>query len=244
MKLISVNIEGLRHLDKIRALITREQPDVLCLQEAPKHFSHYLADKGYYVSLLPRKLKTQSGTPFVDCLMIATTTPHTSDHHYYFNETKELTHEKKFPNGRISSREGILVISLIETEFTVATTHFTWTSDGAVPSSSQKEDMARLLQFATSLSPHILCGDFNIPRLHNPLYHELTKHYSDVIPQKYTSSMDRDFHHLGKKPDKQIMFNEFMVDYLFTQPPYTATDVHLAFGVSDHAAVIANISKK
>jgi hypothetical protein len=33
-----------------------------------------------------------------------------------------------------------------------------------------------------------------------------------------------------------------MVDYVFSQPPYQVSDVALHFGVSDHAAVMANVS--
>lgn len=33
-----------------------------------------------------------------------------------------------------------------------------------------------------------------------------------------------------------------MVDYIFTQPPYDVKNVKLVFGVSDHAAIIADIS--
>jgi hypothetical protein len=34
-----------------------------------------------------------------------------------------------------------------------------------------------------------------------------------------------------------------MVDYLFSQSPYQVKDVHLAFSLSDHAAVVAEISR-
>lgn len=40
----------------------------------------------------------------------------------------------------------------------------------------------------------------------------------------------------------QPIFEEYMVDYIFTQSPYWADNVKLKFGVSDHAAVIAEIN--
>jgi endonuclease/exonuclease/phosphatase family metal-dependent hydrolase len=50
-------------------------------------------------------------------------------------------------------------------------------------------------------------------------------------------------HRIGHLPEKQNLFTDYMVDYVFTQAPYTAHDVELVFDLSDHAAVVATISK-
>jgi exonuclease III len=51
IKLVSVNIEGQKHLDKVRELIGRENPEVVCLMEvydseliglAGEQYSHYV----------------------------------------------------------------------------------------------------------------------------------------------------------------------------------------------------------
>ena len=89
-----------------------------------------------------------------------------------------------------------------------------------------------------------MCGDFNIPRHYNPLYDELTKYYVDNIPLSYISSLDPTLHYAGSHPDKKMLFDSYMVDYIFTQTPYTATDVRLEFSISDHAGVVAHISKE
>ena len=81
-----------------------------------------------------------------------------------------------------------------------------------------------------------------MPRGHNKLYEVITQKYTDTIPRHYRSSLDRNLHRLGKKTDlNQPIFDAYMVDYIFTQPPFEASDIHLEFGVSDHAAVIGNI---
>ena len=67
--------------------------------------------------------------------------------------------------------------------------------------------------------------------------------YTDTIPANYTSSLDKTLHRKGDDPSRAHLFTDFMVDYLFTKPDYQASDVRLEFGISDHAAVVATISK-
>jgi endonuclease/exonuclease/phosphatase family metal-dependent hydrolase len=125
----------------------------------------------------------------------------------------------------------------------IATTHFTWTPDGAVPSDAQHESMRAFLAHIKTLPAHVISGDFNIPRHHNPLYGELMQHYKDAIPQTLSSSLDPTLHRLGNDPDKHHLFTDYMVDYVLVQEPYRAEDVRLEFGISDHAAVVAHIKK-
>lgn len=40
---------------------------------------------------------------------------------------------------------------------------------------------------------------------------------------------------------KKHLLDIFMVDYLLTQPPYTAKNVELIFNVSDHAAIVGDV---
>ncbi len=83
-----------------------------------------------------------------------------------------------------------------------------------------------------------------MPRGYNTNYTQFCAHYTDEIPNTYTSSLDRTLHRLGSRSDLNApIFDIYMVDYIFSQPPYRVTDVSLMFGVSDHAAVQAQISK-
>ncbi len=77
--------------------------------------------------------------------------------------------------------------------------------------------------------------------LGSPLYPRLVRDYRDEMPAGIRSSLDPGRHRLGSDPDKQDLFETFLVDYVLTRPPYRARDVRLAFGVSDHAAVMAEI---
>ena len=53
MKLISLNIEGSKHLERIIPFITKESPDVLCLQEVFKADLHLFEKLGYTCHFLP-----------------------------------------------------------------------------------------------------------------------------------------------------------------------------------------------
>lgn len=141
-------------------------------------------------------------------------------------------------------KHGVLYADILCNDglFKIATTHFTWTPQGEAPSEEQVLSMKAFLEKMQNMEPHIICGDFNIPRTENVLYGELTKHYTDAVPATYASSLDPSLHTLGNTPEKRHLFESFMVDYVFTQPPYTASDVRLEFGLSDHAAVVATIT--
>ena len=128
--------------------------------------------------------------------------------------------------------------------YSIATVHLMVTPDGKeIP--AQTASVKKLLKFLDTKEPHILCGDFNIPRGYNTNYHLFTDKYIDTIPHLYTSSLDRTLHRDGNNPELHSpIFDIYMVDYIFSQPPYSVSDVRLEFGVSDHAAVLAQISKQ
>lgn len=137
----------------------------------------------------------------------------------------------------------ILGTAVIEgIEYRIATTHFTWSKDGNCATPAQIAHMDSLTALMSKEPPHLLCGDFNIPRGRNPLYNNLITMYEDCIPDAVTSSLDRTFHRLGNDPEKSVLFDSFVVDYIFSQAPYSVHDVRLTFGISDHAAVVGTVA--
>lgn len=244
MKIVSVNVEGYQHQDLIFALLDAEAPDVICLQEAPESFSKLLVACGYICAFLQQALKQHDGKDYKEGLLLAAKTNFDPQSYYIFLPTDGISLEGSAPK-RVTNACGILhaTIPHEDTDFHIATTHFTWTPDGRIANNNQVTDMKTFLAYVKTRPPHCMFGDFNIPRHHNPLYPELLTVYHDAIPATHESSLDKTIHKHGKNPDKANLFSDFMVDYCFTQPPYCATDVSLRFGVSDHAAVITTISK-
>jgi endonuclease/exonuclease/phosphatase family metal-dependent hydrolase len=245
MKLISVNIEGAAHLHTVVPFLEREQADVVCLQEVFEDTASTLAGETYVHAFLPMALKERGGELVVTgvALLVRNTLGATFESLYYHTTPGELCVLER-DDQEHTVRHGIVFASIREREKTylIGTTHFTWVNRGEIVSTVQEQHMENLLKLMAQKPPHVLCGDFNIPRHHNYLYEKLTEHYRDEIPVTHASSLDKKLHRHGADPNKAHLFNQFMVDYIFSQPPYKITNVRLEFDISDHAAVIGKVS--
>ena len=98
----------------------------------------------------------------------------------------------------------------------------------------QLEDVENMLALVKGLGEIVLVGDFNAPR-GGETFSRIAKHYKDNIPAKYATSIDQHLH--------KVKGLQYMVDGLFTTPAYSASDVKLVDGVSDHMAIVANMHK-
>ncbi|TAJ13989.1 endonuclease/exonuclease/phosphatase family protein [Patescibacteria group bacterium] len=252
MKLISLNIEGAKHLARVCAFLEKEDADVLCVQEIFERDAEMIARKynlnhSFSPMLLSQYIKKENEPwePFGICMFSKTLLENVRSD-MYWSPHQDL---KKFDTTNVHTKretERHMLLSanvtIGETLYTVATTHFTWTPDGQ-SDSYQETDTETLLHILEAFPEVILCGDFNLPRNHNPLYEKFSSRYIDAIPPEYTSSLDLTLHRMGNNPVESSKLAQFMVDYLFLTPQYHADNVHLESGVSDHMAVVADIKK-
>jgi endonuclease/exonuclease/phosphatase family metal-dependent hydrolase len=245
MKLISLNIEKDKHYDKIFSFFRNEDPDCICLQEVEEEDFEMLKEKmgmsGFFKAFSYEKsphdcYKTnygkRQGVAIFGKKIIQTG--------YIFYSGKEENLDVPFEEylQRYDSLKScVLVWADIETEdkgvVRVVTTHFPVTYQGE----SSPYQLGLLLPFfeaLDTLGDFVLCGDFNAPR-GNETFTRLAARYTDCIPLHYTTSIDQNLHR-----EKGI---QFMVDGLFLTGAYTAQEVELVDGVSDHMAVIATIYK-
>lgn len=244
LKLISVNMEGEKHFPRVLNLITTEQPDVICIQECPESFQKNLQGRGYRTDFLGMRHNIQNDVEYTEGLMIASKLPYATVHKYYYQPEYQLP-TSPIPTPSHLMHHGYIIATLEHAGelYHFATTHIMWPPDG-MPTEHQTQGVKKLLSLLQTEKPHLICGDFNIPRGYNPLYEDFTKNYTDTIPAHYNSSLDRNLHRLGKTENLNApIFDIYMVDYLFAKPEYTVSDVRLQFGVSDHAAIIATITK-
>lgn len=242
LKLITINIEKNNHYSRIIPFITKEQPDVLCLQEIPESFIPELHTLGYHTTYAPRlrvllgENEESLGTAF------ASKVPHQSRSIYYYGDEARA---RAILGTNPEDMSFAYIIADIATEqgnYTIATTHLADTKDG------HEDDfqiilMTNLLKLLAAEVPHCICGDFNMPRGFNALYEQFITKYTDTIPTHFASSLDKNIHRLGNVAIDEPIFEKYMVDYIFSQSPYQVSAVQLHFGVSDHAAVSANITK-
>ncbi len=248
-KLVTVNIEGDKHLERVRPFLAEENPDIVCLQEAFRDDVQDLLGSEFQIEFLPMCLKERmDGSLSQWGVAVATRAPaHSVIREYYHQPTTALVpydgitiHTKR--NTIWQGVVGVVVADGAET-LTVFSTHFTWTPDGA-SNEYQASDMKGLLSFLETQPPHVLCGDFNIPRKQNELYPILASHYSDHVPQEYETSMYLPLHRTKDDPIEGPRVASFMVDYILSTPgAYSIPPAVMQCNMSDHCALIATIEK-
>ena len=219
MRIMSLNVEGIKHYECTLTFLESSEADVICLQEATLFYEKHFRSLGYTTEFLPSCTKTKNEKTFVDGILIASKHSVTFTTHRYFlfpghDLPSETHHSTKERHAR--HRHGLILANILYngTTYTIGTTHFTWTPDGCNPNEAQQTDMEAFLAYIKKQPPHVMTGDFNIPRKHNHLYENLTAVYTDAIPPSYQSSLDRDNHRCGSDPDKCQLFEKFMVDYI------------------------------
>lgn len=243
LKLVSVNVERDRHWDTVLPFLSTESPDVVCMQElflsdVPKvgYPFHHFVPNSQWVDSTHTKPETVgvcvfSRKPFSDI-----------QSPYYWGDPSALPiFDDSSPETiRATWLRGIALVT-IDTQFTIATTHGTWTPHGEAEA-YQLEDIERLKHILADAGEHVLCGDFNIPRGKDPIANLLSQGYTDHIPPEYVGSMDMEFHRTRGTPEAGHVATN-MVDYLLTTPAYGAEGVRFESGVSDHKAIVATITR-
>ena len=239
LSLTSINIEHSKHLPRVQKFLQTRKPDVACFQEACRKDLPFLMEHvGPYLAWAPMTLYPETHGPEPLGLAIISRWPLTG--------ITPIVYKTATPDGALPtydySRKGwtgninwtLLTATVTNgAPFRLATTHFTWTPEGAA-TEEQLAD-ADLILAETAKEPElILCGDFNAPR-GRATFSKFASTYRDNIPAHYTTSLDGTLHRAGPLP--------YMVDGLFTTPHYTAKDVELHTGVSDHCAITATLHR-
>jgi len=81
----------------------------------------------------------------------------------------------------------------------------------------------------------IFCGDLNTPRGYE-IWSDLAKRYRDNIPPSIDTTIDKNLHKSGQ--DIRLV-----IDGLFTSKHYSASQVRVVPGTSDHMAVVAELTR-
>ena len=246
---VSVNIEGAKHLDLVETFLKAQAPEVVCIQELfERDIERISASLGNaHAKFLPMMRRDdQRGDMNLRGVGIFTSLPITaSSLEYYRGDPAALRDydETNLDTKYHTQNMGVLFCEVKKDDviFKIGTTHFTWTPKGGADD-FQRKDIKSLLGVLASSGEFVLAGDFNAPRIHEgepgEIFSQLAAAYKDNIPAQYTTSLDPARHRapLDEQADK-------MVDGLFTTPAYTASDVALQAGVSDHCAITATITR-
>lgn len=239
-KVVTLNIEGNRHLPELKAFLQREQPDIICLQEVFEVHVEELAEavgmQPFYTPMSNVTTSSIHADPFGYWGLLQLVSPdceiRKQKAEYYVGNRDNIPifFENENPN---SINRAVLwsTIRKEDEELTVATTHFTWSPKGAT-TEEQLRDFAALQKVTDSLPAHVLCGDFNAPR-GRQIFSTLSQTYTDNIPAEVTTTLDQNLHKAGKL--------EYVVDGYFTSPGITTRNVRVVDSVSDHCAIVGDI---
>ena len=245
LKLVSVNIELDKHLDLVRGFLAKEKPDVVCLQEVFEADLDQLAKEfnmqAVFGQMSSIGKKDYNKPPFFPYgVGILSELSIKSRQKLYYSGSEEMAKTRQFKDN--SREDGhLLVVTIVqkgEINFTIGTTHFTWSADGQADD-LQKKDARSLLAVAKEFPELMMVGDFNAPR-GGETFASIAKQYTDNIPIEYTTSIDADLH----RDKEKIREKSLMVDGLFTTKQYECKNVRLQNGISDHMAIVADVYKK
>jgi exonuclease III len=232
MKLIQINIEGDKHILKVRDFLLKENPDVVCIQEIflknLEEFKSFLKMDFVYAAMHIKDEDEQGIAIFSKNQVLN----HKIEYYY---KSEEGTYVQKRDMKLWNMKYALLNAEIDGSQnFQITNTHFPVHYPGSEVSEFQKscfKDMNKLLKTREEL---ILCADTNCPR-GTELWDTLASDYKDNIPADVTTTIDGNLHKAGPM--------SYVIDCLSTSPHYIAENVRLVDGVSDHMAVVAKISR-
>jgi endonuclease/exonuclease/phosphatase family metal-dependent hydrolase len=237
LKLLTLNIEGDRHLARVREVIAAHSPDIVCLPEVFESDCATLAAAGDYDARFGISLRMPRGSaPARDWgVAVLTRVPVRRQELIYYTDALPIR-EFVEPND---ARRLALVTELehFGREYRIVATHFTWSPDGHA-NDEQRADFARLKQVLARYPHYALCGDFNAPR-GREMFAKFTAELRliDHLPPAVTTTLDPQFHRM-----KSTL--ELVVDTVFSTPHYAAADVRLLEGVSDHKGILTTLERR
>lgn len=238
IKIVSLNIEQDQHFSLILPFFKKENPDVLLLQEVCEKDLDKLGqflDMQFIFAPACRYRRKLSQVPQVLGLAILTKLKILSkDTLYYFGGKGTLPTITPTQPQKIWRAVVKIVVVKNGDQFCLVNTHFTWTPDGS-PDARQRRDLPRMLGLLSDTPELILCGDFNAAR-GREIFDQLARIYKDNVPKNITTTIDQNLH--------RAKGLQLVVDGLFTTKGYQVQDVEVIQGVSDHCAIVANVTMK
>lgn len=238
LKLVCLNIEKNRHLDRIAPFFKEETPDVLLLQEVLKKdvpfLERVLQMKCMFTPIAQFALQ---GTVHIGGQAILTNLPLIENYEeYYRGNGDSLPFIELVPGASEAIARALSIVKVVKDgrHYRLANTHFTWTPNGS-SSEKQSHDLESLFSLLSLFPDVILCGDFNSPR-GTPIFDRIASKFKDNIPSDVTTTLDKNLHKAG---DLQLV-----VDGVFTTPHYQVGSIKLVDGVSDHLAIVAKVIRE
>lgn len=233
LKVISLNIEMDRHLDRIISFLKEQQPDVILLQEVldkdVERLEKSTGMNGIYT--VQNIICFEKSESYLGLLTLSNLPIIKNSRVFYRGDgTNPQRMTIKEPEKTARALSIAEVVKERQT-YCLLNTHFTWTPN-AQPNEDQQHDLGRLFTYLAEIPEFIFCGDFNAPR-GTLIFDTIAATYQDNIPKHITTTIDKQLHRCG---DLGIV-----VDGVFTTPGYDVIDVQVMDGLSDHCAIVTTV---
>ncbi len=237
---MTLNVDCDRNTETVERYLATHRPEVVCLQEVMKvdvpRFARAIGGHGHFVPMT-RVLSHGEWREVGICIL--TSLQQTGSEAVYYVGSPGILHnlDRHDPASRREVEHRILLVSDIVKErvlFTFATTHFTWVPDGQ-PDDFQRNDVRTLIGMLQGLKEVVFCGDMNAVR-GGEIFDLLATHLHDNVPATFATSIDPERH--------KVRGLRAMVDGIFSTPGMCVEHVDMTFGVSDHGALSATVSKR
>lgn len=233
VKLISLNIEGHKHIDRVCEFLKSQDADVICLQEVFQVDLTILEKatgmRAYFAPNAtvegPNKADFPPLGPWGVVWMSRLPHEPVEVAYYHGQGTAPVM------NFRPNDADRALIWSVVEKNgrrYRIGTTHFTWTPDGQI-NDDQRRDFEVLSEMIRDFNSLVFCGDFNAPR-GREMFSKFEELLIDHLPEDIPSTLDPELH--KKKPGLSLV-----VDTIFSTDHYHVSQVRTISGVSDHLAV-------
>lgn len=244
MRILSLNIEGHRHRDRIKDFFLKESFDVIFLQELFKNdveFFKDCADSTYtlFSPMIKRQdfrgeqQLTKSPIEIMGVGVFSKLPINWSATLFYSGSITKIPFFSTNENQNVNHIILAIDIATKNKKLRLATTHFTWSPEGQA-TDLQREHLTKMLQICETFKIDFICGDFNAPR-GREIFARIEEHYTDNVPKDVTTTLDKNFHRAGDL--------QYVVDGLFTKPPLVMTHTKVHSGISDHMGVSGELCK-
>lgn len=250
MKLISLNIENENHLERVIPFLKKEQADVICLQEVFKADLPEIERVTNTTSVfwptmnITRRLPQHRIPPrgLFGMAVLSNVAPKSHEEIVY----GQPTWTEGVPDWDGDTRDGDvwrksllgIAVDIEGVEYRIFTTHFTWSAGGAT-TDVQRRHMDNMLGILKEKGEFVLCGDFNAPR-GREMWQRLSENFTDNIPPDITTTIDSSLHKIAAE-GRALMY---VIDGIFTTPSYQAKNVQVIKGISDHCAIIGEVTRR
>ncbi len=237
LKLITLNIEGSKHLNKVIPFLKKEKADIICLQEVFKvDFKLIKKELNIDGSFFPMSNRITANNNYGQTkgiwgICILSNLKNNINKFYYVGKGTTPLFTDDWSDDRVLAYG---TFEKNKQKYTVGTTHFCFTPDGQADD-VQRIAYRKLIKFVTNFDDFILCGDLNAPK-GREIYTKFTTYLKDNLPKNIKSTIDPKLH--------KVKGLKLVVDTILSTPNYVVEKIKLKAEVSDHKALICAIRIK